>query len=112
MNWAEQRRLQTSVKLRLKTFHCNEDVGDGSSDDAGNDSNDIDDGSSYDVGNDSNDIDDGSSDDVGNDSYDTNDQVLELEQRKDANLTELEALRHQVNCIIINLTLNVNTDRV
>ena len=78
MNWAEQRRLQTLVKLRLKTFHCNEDVGNGSSDD------------------------------VGNDSYDTNDQVLELEQRKDANLTELEALRHQVNCIIINLTLNVN----
>ena len=78
MNWAEQRRLQTSVKLRLKTFHCNEDVGNGSSDD------------------------------VGNDSYDINDQVLELEQRKDANLTELEALRHQVNCIIINLTLNVN----
>ena len=91
MNWAEQRRLQTSVKLRLKTFHCNEDVGNGSSD-----------------GNDSNDIGDGSSDDVGNDSYDTNDQVLELEQRKDANLTELEALRHQVNCIMINLTLNVN----
>ena len=78
MNWAEQRRLQTSVKLRLKTFHCNEDVGNGSSDD------------------------------VGNDSYDINDQVLELEQRKDANLTELEALRHQVNCIIINLTLNGN----
>ena len=70
--------MQTSVKLRLKTFHCNEDVGNGSSDD------------------------------VGNDSYDINDQVLELEQRKDANLTELEALRHQVNCIIINLTLNVN----
>ena len=40
--------------------------------------------------------------------YDINDQVLELEQRKDANLTELEALRHQVNCIILNLTLNVN----
>ena len=40
--------------------------------------------------------------------YDINDQVLELEQRKDANLTELEALRHQVNCIMINLTLNVN----
>ena len=78
MNWAEQRRLQTLVKLRLKTFHCNEDVGNGSSDD------------------------------VGNDSYDINDQVLELEQRKDANLTELEALRHQVNCIMINLTLNVN----
>ena len=78
LNWAEQRRLQTLVKLRLKTFHCNEDVGNGSSDD------------------------------VGNDSYDINDQVLELEQRKDANLTELEALRHQVNCIIINLTLNVN----
>ena len=78
MNWAEQRRLQTLVKLRLKTFHCNEDVGNGSSDDAGNDS------------------------------YDINDQVLELEQRKDANLTELEALRHQVNCIIINLTLNGN----
>ena len=70
--------MQTLVKLRLKTFHCNEDVGNGSSDD------------------------------VGNDSYDINDQVLELEQRKDANLTELEALRHQVNCIIINLTLNVN----
>ena len=70
--------MQTSVKLRLKTFHCNEDVGNGSSDD------------------------------VGNDSYNINDQVLELEQRKDANLTELEALRHQVNCIIINLTLNVN----
>ena len=85
--------MQTLVKLRLKTFHCNEDVGNGSSDDAGNDSNDIG---------------DGSSDDVGNDSYDINDQVLELEQRKDANLTELEALRHQVNCIIINLTLNVN----
>ena len=63
---------------RVKTFHCNEDFGNGSSDD------------------------------VGNDSYDINDQVLELEQRKDANLTELEALRHQVNCIIINLTLNVN----
>ena len=70
--------MQTLVKLRLKTFHCNEDVGNGSSDD------------------------------VGNDSYDINDQVLELEQRKDANLTELEALRHQVNCIIINLTLNGN----
>ena len=70
--------MQTLVKLRLKTFHCNEDVGNGSSDD------------------------------VGNDSYDTIDQVLELEQRKDANLTELEALRHQVNCIMINLTLNVN----
>ena len=62
--------MQTLVKLRLKTFHCNEDVENGSSDDAGNDS------------------------------YDINDQVLELEQRKDANLTELEALRHQVNCII------------
>ena len=47
-------------------FHCNEDVGNGSSDD------------------------------VGNDSYDINDQVLELEQRKDANLTELEALRHHL----------------